>query len=583
MKQKLLKYGSIALLLYAGIFFSCLYNYHLLYAEQLQVFQFSSLYFHSLAAKPGGIAAWAGEFLMQFYALDHAAGIILLLCLLLLFFLLEKLSVRLKAGGYFPWGVVPAMCFAFFFLDVQAQVGSLLAATTAVGAALLLTFIRPGWVRQSVALGLIPAIYWCTGGGGLIYAGLLISCHLAAERVNRPYLLLILLLSAGIPLLIREYVLPLSWGDTWVGTGFYRADAFPRTVWWLIALPALVPLAARLTGKAFFLSRRGTALLSVAFLLMAGGSVAALQHQRNEVEEAIYALDHLLKKGEWEQMAQTALRKPYRNSVFVAYANLALLNTGRLNSDLFHFAQRKDANEFWTSAYLPMFLTGELYYQLDMTNAARAYIFMANTQSPKGQMPFLYRRLAEIEIVRGNPQASLRYIEALKHTLFYRRWAEETEQYVSSGNYPEALQRKINDYGPNTSFLAKELLYNLACKHEKSPANAKVTAFLLAKYLLANDHQGFLSCLSRLPAQTGRELPGAFQEFLLMYAYRIHDNSLIEQWNIGREVVERFYQYLQINQSGKPAEAIRESLSQSFGSTYWFYFQYTNNNQLPAQ
>lgn len=519
MKTILLNYAYAILLAYIAVFFCFFYNYHLLYMEQLQVFRFSGLYFRSLVDKPGGLMDWAGGFVTQFFCLNHVGGLVLAGLLGILLGLQRVVLRRLGLERYSLAALLPVAAFAFYFMDVNAGLGALLGVLTALASAVAVLAVRNRRGRWVLFAGLLPALYWSCGAWSLVYAGIGMVAGLQ-------------------PVWRRVSIKMTSWpvpGKRYAG--------------WV--QPGLL-------------------------LLILAATVVGMQQRRNDSEETIYRLDYLMKRGAWDEMARVAARSSSRNAVFLAYTNLALLNTGKLTDRLLHFPQYPGVNEFWTPAYLPMYLTGELYYQLEMWHAARAYVFMANTQSPRGQSPVMYRRLAELEVVRGRPEAAMRYVTALGQTLFYRRWAREMEQAILSGNYPEDLQRKIDRYRPNGDFLAKELLYNVARKHEKDPGNRKVTEFLLAKYILANDYAGFLACLPQL---RHAELPRLYHEFLLMYAYRRHDNSLLQHWNISRRTVEDFYNYLQVNQSGQPEEVIKARLQQSFGNTYWFYFQYNTNMQ----
>lgn len=138
------------------------------------------------------------------------------------------------------------------------------------------------------------------------------------------------------------------------------------------------------------------------------------------------------------------------------------------------------------------------------------------------------------------------------------------------------MQTQVDQYIENDSFLAKEMLYNIACKQQKNPKNTKVRDFLLAKYLLTDDYEGFIHCVASLPNGIGKELPRSYQEFLLMYAYMLGDNTLIEKWKIRQDIVSDFYKYLQINQSGQTADVIKDKLSEMHHQTYWFYVQYKN-------
>lgn len=90
--KHLSKYGPGILFLFIAVFFCFFYNYHLLYVEQLQLFQFTELYFQSLINKPGGMADYMGAFFTQFYAWNHTGGLLLTVALLLLFTLQKRIA-----------------------------------------------------------------------------------------------------------------------------------------------------------------------------------------------------------------------------------------------------------------------------------------------------------------------------------------------------------------------------------------------------------------------------------------------------------------------------------------------------------
>lgn len=572
-----LKYGYAAFFLYIAIFFCFFYNYHLLYTEQLQLFQFTNFYFLALIEKPGGLANYIGSFITQFYIFNRAAGLIITSLLFLLFFLQKKVGIawHIKNGTVF-YLILPAL-FTLFLMDINAQVGGLLAAIIALLFVWLTALLPDKWYKYLITLLFIPIIYAITGGGSIIYALLLFTGHLLQRKKNIPYISVLLLFSLVLPLVVRLYFIPLPWNHTWIGTAFYKGNTIPDLLWWLLFTPAILLLLTKSTGKLLSGIKYPEKTRSLLFIGIFIGTIVALQYNKNQREETIYKLDHLLKKQDWEQIVQTAEKQPFHNQVFVSYVNIALLNQGLLPDKMMNFSQRPEVNEFWTSSYLPMFLTGESYYHLDMYNAARAYLFMANTQSPLSVSPFIFLRLAELETIRGNTGAGMKYIQVLKHTLFYREQAEKMEQAILDNKYPQDMQTKIDRYMENDSFLAKEMLYNVTCKHKEDPYNRKVLDFLLAKYILANDYKNFLHCIAGLPYSIGNDIPRLYQEFLLMYAYMLGDNTLIEKWGIQQAVVTDFYKYLQINQSGQSEQKIKEELKKAFGHSYWFYMQHKND------
>ena len=89
-----------------------------------------------------------------------------------------------------------------------------------------------------------------------------------------------------------------------------------------------------------------------------------------------------------------------------------------------------------------------------MLYAARAYMFMANTQTPSGRSPLYLTRLAEIEYRRGKRAASLKYVALLESTLFYKDWAYKFRQ---KDEHKTPRQKRVQlSPKPIKLFLAKD-------------------------------------------------------------------------------------------------------------------------------
>ena len=280
---------------------------------------------------------------------------------------------------------------------------------------------------------------------------------------------------------------------------------------------------------------------------MAFFAIGIILSQLKNEDERLYQLHYLITHEKWDEAITFMQKKPVQNVLMSSYTNIALL----LN-----------------------YLTAETYFQLDMLYAARAYMFMANTQTPSGRSPLYLTRLAEIEYRRGKRAASLKYVALLESTLFYKDWAYKFRQKMNTDS-----STKKSQLSPKTNkhFLAKEMLFNVEQFETQAGANnQKVIDFLLAKYMLNNQYNAFI----QLAARTHLTIHSSkhYQEFLLMYAYLLKDNSLISKWQIEQTVIERFYRYLQINQSGKSPEEIQELLC-PYKDTYWYYVQY-NKKQI---
>lgn len=134
---------------------------------------------------------------------------------------------------------------------------------------------------------------------------------------------------------------------------------------------------------------------------MAFFAIGIILSQLKNEDERLYQLHYLITHEKWDEAITFMQKKPVQNVLMSSYTNIALLHQQRLSKELFSYFQVAHVNEFWSSNHLLNYLTAETYFQLDMLYAARAYMFMANTQTPSGRSPLYLTRLAEIEYRRG--------------------------------------------------------------------------------------------------------------------------------------------------------------------------------------
>lgn len=164
-------------------------------------------------------------------------------------------------------------------------------------------------------------------------------------------------------------------------------------------------------------------------------------------------------------------KKPVQNVLMSSYTNIALLHQQRLSKELFSYFQVAHVNEFWSSNHLLNYLTAETYFQLDMLYAARAYMFMANTQTPSGRSPLYLTRLAEIEYRRGKRAASLKYVALLESTLFYKDWAYKFRQKMNT----DSSTKKVNFHPKPISFFLPKRCFSTwnNLRHKQEPTIKK--------------------------------------------------------------------------------------------------------------
>lgn len=569
----------LALFLIGTVYLCCYHNYYFLFVEQLQLFRNDTYYLKEFAFLPGGISAYIGNFFTQFNVVHRMGGIMISLFLTLLFM---EMYLFIRKDGFsgrynIPLLSVPCIILFYCFFDINTRVGLLICLNIVFLFQFLTSCISNDIARRCIIILLIPAVYGLAGAGVFTYV---ILCGIKEFKYKKGLSAIIfftvsVLLSVLLPFIAREFTV-LNAYEAWMGVSFYNTSRMPLWNYMAVFSPVVILLLIRFIQTAglsertkkigFFLSM----IIAVLFILF------GYSRKINPNQQELYCWDYHWKNGNWVQIITLAEQKNHYDPLFINITNLALAKTDRLVSRLFDFPQRADAGSLWTSNYYPMSVTGEIYYQLDMPQVARSFFFMSNTQSPNSRSPYLYKRLAEIELLTDNEAIAEKYILSLSNTLFYKEKAVELQNMINNTQLSAELKKRKKNRPENPGFFAAEFKYNLLIQYNENPGNTLVRDYLMTQCILQNDYQAFFNILDQETNLLSRgDLPVVYQEFILMYAYLIKDNSLVTQYNITQPVIKSFYDYMQINQNVNSVVK-KQELERSFGKTYWYYAQFIN-------
>lgn len=572
-----------ALFCFGIICLCCFHNYYFLFVEQFQIFRTDSLYIENFLKEPGGISAYTGCFITQFYLFNHIGGAIICILLTLLF-LLMYLFMR-KSGYsqfYLPLLAIPCILIFYCFFDINTRAGTLTALLIIFMLLHITRSLTNPILRRSCFLILIPVLYWTTGAGVFTYAILMGLYEL--KKPVRPvvigFIISVLLFAITMPFVAQHYI-PLTGYKAWMGISYYNSSQMPLwnylSVFSIAVIFVLIYLlqnsitSEKMQRVLFFLT------IASGVFLVCWSYIKKVNHKQQE----LYCWDYHLKHRNWEQILSLSGRYNHYDPLYINITNLALANTGQLSTHLFHFPQIPDAVGLWTSNFYPMSVTGEIYTQLDMPQIARSFFFMANTQSPHSQSSYLYKRLAETELLTDNIPIAEKYISSLANTLFHKKQITEMQEMICNRTLSDEMKIRKANQPSHPGFFATGFKYNLQVQYKEHPDNSFVRDYLMAQCILENDFQAFFNILDQnTNAYNKINLPILYQEFIMMYAYMIKDNSLVNRYHIHSSVVQSFYNYLQINQEENSAEKKKEELKKTFGNTYWYYAQYINRIKL---
>lgn len=556
------------IVLYA--FFALKYPYHLHFQEQYQLFESTWSYFVQVAWLPGGLADWAGRLVTQFFYYAPVGAFLMAVLLCGVQLLTFAVGTDKNLFSY-ALSFVPAYLLVAFYCDENALVGGAVAILVALAGVALSQRVRKDLARHVLEAVLVPLLYWACGGLAVVF--ILVTAIREGKKLSAksvPVLVVMVVLAILCPLVAR-YIFPYPLERLTYGVHYFRYHNMVPGLLWLSALSAVLAAALscfRLFRKSW-LPGAGAWVLAVAF-----GTVLVMRTADFSKEEWM-RYDFMVRMQMWNRIMISADRHNPDNPKTVSCLNLALAMTGRMPDSQFSYFQNGPEGLLpsFVGDYTNPVSTGEIYWHLGMVNTAQRYAFEAQEAIPDFQKSArCYKRLAETNIVNGDWPIARKYLKALQHARFYKKWADETLALLDDGTIFEKRPQleKARDFRlteHDFMFSETEMDSMLGLLHVEHPSNSMALDYLMAWSLLRKDLDRFVECISLVNAPA---MPKAYQEALLLRWVLTHEDFNGLPPYLSPVHAQRITRFIADYQSRKPEAQMRKE----YGDTYWFYYYY---------
>ena len=536
------------------VFFQFFYSYHLFYQEQNQLFLFSWDYITTYLDKPGWLACLAGDFLTQFYYYRYAGPTILTLSILMAGYNVrcgvEDTDIK---GTWIPYTIAIAVmtmlaCFSFHYdyrlssIIAVAGGANVFRFSTKILNSTRMFFKRlegmverrsslngisfPLWISAFSIFTSMLVCHWFFGCGMWVYAALvLLGC---IKYINKP--------------------------------GNYTRLA-------AIAIPLFIIM---LDKRLYFID------LYTAYTHPGIGKFVKPQM---DLEKTL-AADCEYYFGNYNTVVNMVEKDKEPNQYMKFYYNLVSAQGRSLPAVLLKYPNNY-LGTFETlgpdTPPLTIKTINELYWILgDMTFCERAAI-LANVCSPENRNIRMMKRLAEINLVKGDYDAARKYLRILQKTFVWSRWANRAFDALGkkASSYDKALLQQYIDKRPylntrdtlrlndNCHTIMSELM-------ESNPNNYIAINYMLCSDLLLKDMETFKHDYDAYYLkQQNVAYETLYQEALAIYLAGTQASPAEWAKYIKRQdVLQRFKQYNE--QRGNPA----------FKDTYWYYFDKAETPRL---
>ena len=562
-------------------------------------------FFEKFLSHPGGPVEYAAAFLSQLFCIGWAGALVVTALTWLIYVCTDSIIKTIKATSLRWVRFVPPILFlALYRLYLHHLV-----ITVALLAALLMVCLYLKTAPKSKLYSLIYFIvlsvilHYIAGGAYLLFAVLCAIYELLFARRWQSGLLY-LLLAAVIPYIdgvlflgvsINETfsnLMPFSWKFIFFGfppkllTILYALYLFlPLTMlWWGLRGMFVKPGASeedsseaeKITEKKES-DKRILSQVVDSRMLFVVILFAALFTYKNPLK-AVFAVDYYAYEGNWPMVLSAARNCP-DGDVAAHAANRALYHTGRLGYDMFRYPQGPDSL-FLTAGRLILmhWLRFDTYIELGYINLAEHELI--KSLDSNGERPMFLKRLALVNMVKGENGMARVFLGALSRTLFDAGWAK---------NYLEKMEQD-----PNLS-TDKEIQYLRSMMPKKDRCgelsrtnvdmyldlldsnkhNQMAFEYLMAYYMLTKQPDEFAKTIGRLDDFDYKEIPRLYEEAVLLYRSTGKKIDLGKR-EISRESQERFnnFRNTYFGKYGKNKEAAISELTKNYSDSYLFYYVY---------
>lgn len=568
----------LCFILLAMVFWRGCYSFHLSYQEQFQLFMFTSDYWINKCMYPGGICEYISEFLTQFYYSQWLGSVIIVGLLVLIQWLTSQLMLRKNDSDWYYLSYLPAVGAWAFLCDENNMLAGVISLLVVMLSAKGCLCIRHTFLRWGYILLLTPFIYWIAGGLHWLFVILAVTYELLVWKQRsllcRFIVCLLLLCLAFIYPYIASEVLQYPFFRLMTGLGYYR---FPTGIPFMgIAVCILLCLTVIISASIPVIKSERINLIKVvqiAVLVVLGG--VGIYLTSDYQKEQVMAYDYYVRTRQWNKVIDMAEKKHPTTPLEVVCLNLALGKTGQLGERMFHFYQNGVGGlmpNFIRDFNSPL-IVNEVYYHLGMINTSQRFTFEAMEAIPSYQKSVrCYQRLAETNIVNGDYILAGKYLKALQHTLFYRKWANDAMSYLYNDkkvqNHPEWGILRTYLYKDDFLFFEdqKDMMLGLLLNANKH--NKMAFEYLLAYELLDKNIGAFLKYYPLGKDMGYTSIPRSYQEALLYVWTQQHPSFEGMPWSISpvlqKEVTDFAVAYVR-----HPSD--RDYFKQNFGKTYWYY------------
>lgn len=579
---------------------------YLYMCQENSLFVADSSFFDMQTRVPGGFMAWIGCFLTQLFYTPWVGAVVLILLWAAIYFLTIK-AFRISSP-YQPLAlIIPAalLCsvigigYWFYYIKIQGYwftetVGVLMMAL----ALYISTLIKNRWANIAwmvvwTFIGYIAFGWYALLGTlcmGIRNYRSVYHCGAAALSI------------IAVPIICYQFYTQTILSRAWIAAfPLFQVDIYTSTV---LIIPFIVIALAFILFAYFRLDTKWedirtksqrSYLTQIALYATIFGIGACVwnSHISDFNYHSEMRMYRAIDEARWNDvLSESADVEIHPTREQVLFRNIALMNTGKLGTSMFRYDNKTIPPATFDSLGVHMVQTNGpiTYMNYARTNFATRWCIENGVEY--GFTIDRYKILVRSSLVNGEYDVAQKYINILKKTMNYKKWAERYEAVNGDSTKIAALPELTNICELHNHFRSvldgDEGLIEMYLLNYFSHTQNKDSKFLqeltLAFALISKDIEQFwpkFFLYATLHEQ--EEMPIHYQEAAFLYGNLEHQVDISTMPFNQELIVNRYNNFQQMSQAllrqGMDTEQVGEAMRPAYGDTFWWFYFFCRNIQ----
>ena len=298
-------------------------------------------------------------------------------------------------------------------------------------------------------------------------------------------------------------------------------------------------------------------------------------------------MQHLIDQTDWKGVLQEAVaQKDEPTRAIVMMRNLALSRLGRQGDVMYQYRNGSKRYNAPFDMRLMKVVGTLVYYQYGMLNYCNRLCTEMGVEF--GWRAEHYRYMTRCALLNGEKEVARKYINILKHTLFFDDWAAKAESLLDNPRLiakdhelePITHMLHYSDVASGDQGYVERFLMNQLAKNSYSKDPVFQEQSLLAS-LWVKDSKLFWHHFSIYVSQHPKDdIPVAYQEAAYLFG-KMENRPNLDQMPFSQGVKDRFNRFYQIISQceGMNIADVRKRMERLYSNS--FYFDYELMSKLP--